>query len=557
MAHGYAKAEVGRGSVISSPVPAVGAAAEVFSSTSNQWEQCKVIRVEDNIATVAYQRGRDHVQKALPLGHPQLRLGSAMPAPAPAALPAMSLRPVCREGAKCKARQDPRHLEAWSHPFDPDYRRSCEREGLQPFLPTLHLLFGWVDADGSGKISRSELEQALPLLERLQGERLMLTEESWEQLDEDGNGAVNFSEFAQWAGPRLGLPLGVDHLFADQLPPCGIIGCPCPGFRLDERAALFEMFGEKKKKKDKKAKKEKKHKRDWEECMCREVDVGPQRIQERLDSCACGHKKMVHRLGASREMRSVPLPQHWVQPPAEMSASKGAPIIPLPPDHCQLLQRLLDSTYSNVWTRDRKRHHPDNPNVPRGFRVVRAYRAQNFKNWQEYAVRRAELLKDAKDRAIQHYDVQSSAEWASYTHACGIEPLQRACNEWVLFHGTAPPAALEICRSDFRISLAGDKTGTLYGRGTYFAESITKADEYAKAADGEYAMLLVRALGGRVRYCDEVEPDAEDLTRSCIEGPYDCVLGDRKKCRGTYREFVFFDTENLFPEYIVIYSRQY
>ena len=32
---------------------------------------------------------------------------------------------------------------------------------------------------------------------------------------------------------------------------------------------------------------------------------------------------------------------------------------------------------------------------------------------QEYAVRRAELLKDAKDRAIQHYDVQSSADSSS------------------------------------------------------------------------------------------------------------------------------------------------
>lgn len=68
-------------------------------------------------------------------------------------------------------------------------------------------------------------------------------------------------------------------------------------------------------------------------------------------------------------------------------------------------------------------------------------------------------------------------------------------------------------------------------------------------------MLIVRTLGGHVRYCDEVQPDAEDLTQSCIEGPYDCVLGDRQKCRGTYREFIFFDTENLYPEYILIYQR--
>ena len=64
--------------------------------------------------------------------------------------------------------------------------------------------------------------------------------------------------------------------------------------------------------------------------------------------------------------------------------------------------------------------------------MVRAYRAENLKNWQlpylpfygsqcvhsskifsrvlrqEYAVRRAELLKDAKDRTFQLYDVQPS-----------------------------------------------------------------------------------------------------------------------------------------------------
>ncbi|CAE7207629.1 unnamed protein product [Symbiodinium sp. CCMP2456] len=64
MAHGYAGPEVGRGSVLSPATVAVGASAEVFSSTSGQWEHCKVVRVEDNIATVAYQRGGDHVQKA-------------------------------------------------------------------------------------------------------------------------------------------------------------------------------------------------------------------------------------------------------------------------------------------------------------------------------------------------------------------------------------------------------------------------------------------------------------------------------------------------------------
>lgn len=156
---------------------------------------------------------------------------------------------------------------------------------------------------------------------------------------------------------------------------------------------------------------------------------------------------------------------------------------------------------------------------------------------------------------MQPYEVLTGKAWTNYARNFGIEELAHMCNEWMLFHGTSPAAALAISRSDFRIDLAGGSTGTLYGRGTYLAESFTKADEYSKSAGGEYAMLIVRTLGGHVRYCDEVQPDAEDLTQSCIEGPYDCVLGDRQKCRGTYREFIFFDTENLYPEYILIYQR--
>ena len=95
-----------------------------------------------------------------------------------------------------------------------------------------------------------------------------------------------------------------------------------------------------------------------------------------------------------------------------------------------------------------------------------------------------------------------------------------------------------------------DSTGTLYGRGTYFAESITKADEqhgqfqswgnawpsaaeqckprYAKAADGEYAMLLVRALGGRVRYCNSpnVAGSADQAARAFVRADKLLSLGN-------------------------------
>jgi len=39
-----------------------------------------------------------------------------------------------------------------------------------------------------------------------------LTDEEWGELDEDGNGVANFGEFVCWAGPRLGLPLGMENM---------------------------------------------------------------------------------------------------------------------------------------------------------------------------------------------------------------------------------------------------------------------------------------------------------------------------------------------------------
>jgi len=38
---------------------------------------------------------------------------------------------------------------------------------------------------------------------------------------------------------------------------------------------------------------------------------------------------------------------------------------------------------------------------------------------------------------------------------------------------------------------------------------------------------------------------------------YDCVIGDREKKVGTFREFIFFDESQVVPEYVVIYKRQF
>merc|ERR1711972_1313032 len=102
--------------------------------------------------------------------------------------------------------------------------------GVEAEPLSLKVLFDWTDADGSGKLSREELTISLEAIKKSCGDFLpKITDGAWEHLDEDGNGVVNFSEFAAWAGPRLGLPLGMQKMVRSasmaSSSPCSVLGC--------------------------------------------------------------------------------------------------------------------------------------------------------------------------------------------------------------------------------------------------------------------------------------------------------------------------------------------
>lgn len=436
----------------------------------------------------------------------------------------------CTLGTKCTNRTDG-HLWEEAHPFDPEYASLCEAANAEPEEPSLRGLFRWVDRDSSGKLTKSELEEAMPILSSLYGEPFLLSEAAWNHLDEDGNGYINFSEFAEWAGPRLGLPLGVKDLFkggraTDEFHGCAILGCPCEAFvARDAGQATSNIFES-------------------------------HRETRRLVLCKCGHKFCAHDMTLESE-GEIPYPMYWDT--RDSSDADFSNLVPVDSQNIKLFQELINETYRNIWTRDRKKHNR-NARVPSGYEVVTAFRAENSKLWREYGVKRAQLLADA-DQSGHPYtlygDVKSTNAWVKHGGLLA-DRLKPECNEWYLFHGTTPKAARSICRNDFNLNRAGSCTGTLYGRGIYFAESITKADEYSKPnEDGEYAVILARVVGGTPNYIDAVEPDPEECLQSCIQGPYDCIIGDREKARGTYREFVFYDTENFFAEYIIHYRRLY
>jgi len=278
----------------------------------------------------------------------------------------------------------------------------------------------------------------------------------------------------------------------------------------------------------------------------------------------------------------VPVPRYWPE-----DAGHGSQAY-LDAAAIARFQQLFDRTHkaSENWTRDRgcalhgASCHASDPmcafrnkcEVPSGYRVVGVTRNMNRDLWGYYALNRGAITKECESALGQPFKAISSVETSDVI----LEDTLSAdsCNEWLLFHGTSPSKCESICRNNFRISLAGSgatwkdngsyKGTPLYGHGVYFADRITKADEYSDMVEagrrfaGCHTVLVCRVLGGRVQYCDTNEIDPVSLQKQVISGPFHSVFGDRvSKLKKPFREVVVYDATQCYPEYLVYYRRLY
>jgi hypothetical protein len=223
------------------------------------------------------------------------------------------------------------------------------------------------------------------------------------------------------------------------------------------------------------------------------------------------------------------------------------------------MQELLEQTWKPIWTRDRKLH--GDTVLPKKLIVKQVTRVENETNYLEYMSRRAEIIDELNQPMIsgyKRYEVKTHMR-SGWKGVGGMvnEPIDSDLNEYYLMHGTKPEAATAIAKGDFRVDLAGSHAGTLYGRGLYFAERSSKCDEYTvEDKRGWRPILLCRVMCGNTRYIEEPFPDAGDVVDSVVSGPYHSVIGDREKCRGTFREIMVYDKNQAYPEWIVWYQRQ-
>merc|ERR1719188_382277 len=131
---------------------------------------------------------------------------------------------------------------------------------------------------------------------------------------------------------------------------------------------------------------------------------------------------------------------------------------------------------------------------------------------------------------------KSFAPWKPLT-AEGLDWSQLGlcadAHERLLLHAGLPEALSAIARTGFSMTKLGSGGttggGGLYGSGTYFADSITKADEYARRKveeKGQFkgcrAVALVRVLGGLHFYTEQevAEVDKPKFEKRVLEGQF-------------------------------------
>eukprot|EP00397_Hematodinium_sp_SG-2012_P003032 GEMP01003040.1.p1 GENE.GEMP01003040.1~~GEMP01003040.1.p1 ORF type:complete len:1165 (+),score=206.13 GEMP01003040.1:73-3567(+) len=229
------------------------------------------------------------------------------------------------------------------------------------------------------------------------------------------------------------------------------------------------------------------------------------------------------------------------------------------PELVPFFQEMLNKSHVNCRTRDRR----DGSGTPSWFRVKAVELAVNGLNFREYQQRKATMTAWRRDEDMSIPNgLKNDMDWSRALQQISPNgqfeyPINPRQGEMYLFHGTKVDAARKIAMSDFKLSLTGTNAGTLYGRGIYFAESPSKSDEYTTEINGWRAMIVCRVLTGKYYYTDEARPNAEDLTAKVVSGQYDSILGDREKAHGTFREFVVFDDDQVYPEWIIWYERRY
>lgn len=221
------------------------------------------------------------------------------------------------------------------------------------------------------------------------------------------------------------------------------------------------------------------------------------------------------------------------------------------------LQEMLQATCCRKSARD-----PTRSLVPGKLELIHGVRVQNWQNWAEFQAQQEVVAAELKEMSSR--GKKANLEVADLKTSGFLEELRLPLDEethtvW-LFHGLSDEAIDLVGESDFDIDRAGLQVSSPYGRGVYLSESCSRADEVLSTigCEGMHAMLVCRVTLGNVQVDSSSLPDMAQIVRSWVEGRCHSVLAENSKLdAGSSREFVVYDKDQVYPEFMLVYRRVY
>ncbi|XP_060605777.1 protein mono-ADP-ribosyltransferase PARP12-like isoform X4 [Ruditapes philippinarum] len=160
---------------------------------------------------------------------------------------------------------------------------------------------------------------------------------------------------------------------------------------------------------------------------------------------------------------------------------------------------------------------------PRTVRIKSIERIENGDLWEDFVGKQIKMLKKKTEEEV---------------------------GERRLFHGTRNQYIDPIWNRGFDFRLSGQTSGTVYGKGSYFATTSRYSNCYAELT-AERAMFVVKILpGAYVRGSSEYKrPPHKDEDNPCSELYDSCVDNETNP-----QIFIIFDNNQIYPEYLIRYE---
>eukprot|EP01124_Arcella_intermedia_P009621 TRINITY_DN16290_c0_g2_i1.p1 TRINITY_DN16290_c0_g2~~TRINITY_DN16290_c0_g2_i1.p1 ORF type:complete len:514 (-),score=124.84 TRINITY_DN16290_c0_g2_i1:105-1559(-) len=229
------------------------------------------------------------------------------------------------------------------------------------------------------------------------------------------------------------------------------------------------------------------------------------------------------------------------------------------------LNKTIIHNHSTVYGHVPGTHHP-----PQRFKIIKLCYLKNVNLWTEYQNSKQKLFPISAD----FQKVQKASPLL-------LPLLDTKTTEAYLFHGSSHEVIDKILIHGFLTRftyeiVSGSVYDGMFGHGVYFAEQSSKSNQYVPCplcgynciskkgpcncskedirAAGGYCMVLARVLLGNPHVCKTYSKEKyKDLTMA-ISGT-NSIWAERSD-HLKYREFVVYDSPQMYPEFIIYYERE-